>query len=264
VDGSSPSPATRPPERSAEPARGSGSQCPRCGGVLKFPESIGACTSCGYTHEIPNFSMPSTQSPDDLLGAVEAPSAGQSRTWIVAAAILGVLAAVGLIFSFRFLTGHRSPAPPATSAERDAIDNGRSIPILKPKDDEDPRPKLACTVIGYLPDEEGGLSGVVLATRVDDQLRYAGVVQVGVSGWQSKSARDRLSELAVKRPAVEAWTCRPCGFGPWSRASFTTPERCRTACSKTRRWRNYCPIQAMAERNVKIGRILKQRLIYST
>jgi ATP dependent DNA ligase C terminal region len=193
------------PER-VEPARTTGNQCPRCGGVLKFPESIGACTSCGYCHQIPNFSMPSAQSPaDELLEGDTAPPVGRTRTWMVGAAVVGVLVAAGLIYSFPALIGRLAPSKPAASADRDpVVDSDHSIPILKPKDDDDSRPKLTCTVVGYVPDEEGGLSGLVLATRDDkDRLRFAGVVQVGVSGWQSKSARDRLSGLAIKRPVIE-------------------------------------------------------------
>jgi hypothetical protein len=173
--------------------------------VLKFPESIGACTSCGYCHTIPNFSMPSTPSAaDELLdGGERAPAAGGIRTWIVAAAIVAALGAAGLIYSLPALTGRRIPSSSATAVDRASIDRDHSVAILKPKDDDDTRPKMACTVIGYLPDDEGGLGGLVLATRVEDKLRYAGVVQVGVSGWQSKSARDRLSGLAIKHPAVE-------------------------------------------------------------
>jgi len=193
-----------PSERSGESARGTGNQCPRCGGVLKFPESIGACTSCGYCHQIPNFSMPSTQGTDELLdGGETAPAARWLRTWIVAAAVVAALGAGGLIYSFPALIGRRAPSSPAAGVNKDSLDSDRSIPILKPRDDDDARPKMACTVIGYVPDEEGGLSGIVLATREGDKLHYAGVVQVGVTGWQSKSARDRLSALAIKRPAVE-------------------------------------------------------------
>jgi hypothetical protein len=182
-----------------------GNQCPRCGGVLKFPESIGACTSCGYCHQIPNFSMPSTQDPADevLEGGESTPDLRRIGTWIVAALVVAMIGAAGLIYSLRALAGRRIPSSSATAAERDSFDSDRSVTILKPKDDDDARPKIACTVIGYLPDEEGGLGEIVLATREADKLRYAGMVQVGVGGWQSKSARDRLSGLAVKRPAVE-------------------------------------------------------------
>jgi hypothetical protein len=194
-----------PPERSGEPARATGNQCPRCGGVLKFPESIGACTSCGYCHQIPNFSMPSTQSPTDELleGGESAPGAARLGAWLVAALVVVVIAAAGLIYSLKALAGRRLPPSPATSVEQDSTESDREVTILKPKDDYDARPKTACTVIGYLPDEEGGLSGLVLATREEDKLHYAGVVQVGVGGWQSKHARDRLSGLAIKRPPTE-------------------------------------------------------------
>jgi hypothetical protein len=193
------------PERSGDSARGTGSQCPRCGGVLKFPESIGACTSCGYCHQIPNFSMPSPANPaDEFLDPNQrSPAVGRIVAWIVAAAVVAVMGAAGVMYSLPLLTGRRVPSSPAPAPYRDATESDRSIRILKPKDDDDVRPKIACTVIGYLPDEEGGLSGIVLATPSDGKLRFAGVVQVGVSGWQSKSARDRLSELAIKRPAVE-------------------------------------------------------------
>jgi hypothetical protein len=207
------------PERSGEPARGTGNQCPRCGGVLKFPESIGACTSCGYCHQIPNFSMPSTPSTADLLleGGERAPAAGRFGTWIVAAALVAMIGAAGLIYSLRAVAGRRVPSSPAASAEREPTDSDHSVPILKPKDDEDTRPKTACTVIGYVPDEEGGLSGIVLATRDEGKLRFAGVVQVGVTGWQSRSARDRLSELAIKQPAVDGLDIQ----AVWIKPAFT-------------------------------------------
>jgi hypothetical protein len=207
------------PERSGEPVRGTGNQCPRCGGVLKFPESIGACTSCGYCHQIPNFSMPSAVNPaDELLdGGQTSPGGGRIVTWIVVAVVAAVIGAAGLFYSLAALTGRRVPSPPTAPAERDSIDNDRSVAILKPKDDDDARPKISCTVIGYVPDEEGGLSGIVLATKDQDKLRFAGVVQVGVTGWQSRTARDRLSELAIKHPAVEGLDIQ----AVWIRPAFT-------------------------------------------
>jgi hypothetical protein len=149
--------------------------------------------------------MPSTQSPvDELLeGGDSTPTTERRmRAWL-AATLVGVLAAGGLIYSLKSLNSHKTPSAPAVSTPRDAVDNNRSVQILKPKDDDDPRPKVECTVIGYVPDDEGGLSGLVLATRDGDKLRFAGVVPIGVSEWQSKSARDRLMRLAIKDPAVE-------------------------------------------------------------
>jgi hypothetical protein len=57
----------------------------------------------------------------------------------------------------------------------------------------DPRPTVNCVVIGYVPDEKGGVSGLVLAVEKDGQLQYTGVVQEGLTAEKSEQILSQLS-----------------------------------------------------------------------
>ena len=83
-----------------------------------------------------------------------------------------------------------------------------------------------CVVIGYNVDKQtGDVTGLVLATVVDDKLQYAGVVNTGISEEAQEQLRKKLPALEQKDPFLKCpvsaiWvkpvvTCRT-SFKSWS------------------------------------------------
>jgi hypothetical protein len=86
----------------------------------------------------------------------------------------------------------------------DAEDDDSEPPPPPPKEvDPDSRPTVTCTIIGYLPNDEGGLNGILLAMKKDEKLQYAGVVQEGLRGKRAERIRDQLSRYVTSKPPLE-------------------------------------------------------------
>jgi hypothetical protein len=289
-------------------------RCPRCGGVLKFPELIGACTKCGYCRADPGLSTPAPQStaasarvPNNsetvevfnwarclpvwfwsltfvtilLVGASVAanyllPADSIRRTiistfalpigivgllfaqvWILIQLIgedgrlglydainplhawnlglknlpttrrptcLGVWSLTIIICVFSLVGGlwywvpdkhypkNRSKGflqaiedwcAGRAEGEEPPDEPDEPAPKEKPKPDSDLRPTIACVIVAYLPNDEGGLDGIVLARAEGDHLRYAGIVEKGLSGWKGRNVRNKLSRQVTPKPSLE-------------------------------------------------------------
>jgi hypothetical protein len=101
------------------------------------------------------------------------------------------------------------------SLEEAVEDFANSQDLTKKKDDakkdkdtkEDKRPTQQCVIIGYLVDTDQKLrkdviTGLVLATVLDGQLRFAGVVRRGFDARNSDELLKRLAPLVQKQPFI--------------------------------------------------------------
>jgi hypothetical protein len=311
-----PSPPGKPRVESPHPpVVNPGHYCPRCGGVLKFPETIGACMVCGYSRAQPVGGRVSQQNltpslrPGSssetletfrwmfrlpgwfwglLLGCVVIigggilvnwwlPVSSMRRTIIstitVALAVPGILATqVWILFCVALkdarvefldamnpirawtlaigrLPGTRHPLCSACwcwsalltafflvggmdywmpskhkSFKAKAKDFVKAVANLRfedPSDDEDEddseppppppkevdpdsRPTITCIIIGYLPNEEGSLNGILLATNKEEKLQYAGIVQAGLRGKKAERIRDTLSRYVTSKRPIQS------------------------------------------------------------
>jgi hypothetical protein len=71
------------------------------------------------------------------------------------------------------------------------------------KDGQQPT-TLRCVVLGYVPDEEGKLVGLVLGVAEKGGLRYAGLVRRGLNSTNQDQVRKRLSKLIRAKPSITA------------------------------------------------------------
>jgi hypothetical protein len=88
-------------------------------------------------------------------------------------------------------------------ADDDEEDDSEPPPPPPKEVDPDSRPTVTCTIIGYLPNEEGSLHGILLAMKKDEKLQYAGIVQAGLRGKRAERIRDQLSRHVTSKPQLE-------------------------------------------------------------
>jgi hypothetical protein len=67
----------------------------------------------------------------------------------------------------------------------------------------DPRPTEKCVVIGYVKDEAGKVTGLVVAALREGKLKYAGVVQKGLDAAESQSLIGKLAGMVDARPLLD-------------------------------------------------------------
>lgn len=72
---------------------------------------------------------------------------------------------------------------------------------------DDKRPVAQCVVIGYQTDGKN-VTGLVLATTDGDRLKFAGVVQEGISPALGKDLRGKLSRLVRDEPLIPGLTLK--------------------------------------------------------
>jgi hypothetical protein len=100
------------------------------------------------------------------------------------------------------------------SLEESIEDFANTQDLTKKKEEEkdknappvDKRPTEQCVIIGYMLDKDKTLTGLVVATVQDDRLRFAGIVQRGLTEEVSKELLGRLTSLQTQEPFVRGLT----------------------------------------------------------
>jgi hypothetical protein len=95
----------------------------------------------------------------------------------------------------------------ATSLSNEREKSVKPAPT-KPTKTGDTRPVAQCVVIGYIPDKEGHVSALILATLRDGKLTYAGTVSQGIGKEESAGLMKRLSLLATNEPPLSDITMK--------------------------------------------------------
>jgi len=148
--------------------------------------------------------------------------------WAAAAVLSAVFIVGGFDYWYQFYKPKRIAQKSLLAAVADAAkDKGKdkslqesledfanTQDLTKKKDEEkdknqpvvDKRPTEQCVIIGYMIDKDKTLTGLVVATLQDEQLRFAGVVQRGLTDEITKELLDRLSSLEAPKPLIRGLT----------------------------------------------------------
>ena len=94
----------------------------------------------------------------------------------------------------------RSDYKKLKEAARAEAEKPATPPVPPPQ--VDTRPTVQCVVIGYIPDADGQIDRLVLATLKDGTLTYSGTVSSGLDKAESAALTKKLATLASKAPLL--------------------------------------------------------------